>query len=63
MLPSASCGQLAKVYQKRDNEQKDVLQGRVTGVEIRREFQLFGHVCWVKDDWLLKTALWPEKRQ
>lgn len=63
MLPSASCGQLAKVYQKRDNEQKDVLQGRVTGVEIRKEFQLLGHVCWVKDDWLLKTALWPEKRQ
>lgn len=40
MLPSASCGQLAKAYQKRHNEQKDVLEGRITDVEIRREFQL-----------------------
>lgn len=40
MLPSASCGQLAKACQKRHNEQKDVLEGRITDVEIRREFQL-----------------------
>lgn len=63
MLLAASCGQLAKAYQKRDNEQKDVLKGKVTDVEIRREFQLFGHICSVKDDRLLKTVLWPKKKQ
>lgn len=63
MLPSASCGQLAKVYQKRDNEQSYVLKGRATDVEMRREFQLFGHICWVKDDCPLKSTLLSEKRQ